>query len=464
MSNASFVARLPIVLRPDPSRVVIRPYIPGSDDDHARAKRIADRAMALDDNSVAKELCNLLRDFGDHHREVEAVFRQRYSEVEGVIGNGQTVAPDRALLIGAYFSQEYSYEAAALFNPSIVPHPDQSGIAAGAVRFVLSLRAVGEGHVSSISFRTGICDGSGAVSLDPQGPRAIVPIIDNSSLGGSRSAGVRMRCEDGYLLSEIVIFPCTPSQRNGVEDLRLVRFAEDDGTVTWLGTYTAYSGQGIRQELLRTDDLCAFSLDPLRGPVAASKGMALFPRRIDGRYAMLGREDNETISLLFSTDLYEWSGGKTIVEPRWPWEFVQIGNCGSPIEIDEGWLVLTHGVGPMRNYALGACLLDRDDPSKLLGRMTHPLVRPDAAERKGYVPNVVYSCGSMLHGRTIILPYAVADSFTTFATIPVDDLISAMRDDLLRVPHRGHDLGKNAVDNPLPMRRPPLPDSNKVLS
>lgn len=236
-----------------------------------------------------------------------------------------------------------------------------------------------------------------------------------------------MRCEDGYNLSEIVIFPSTPSQRNGIEDLRLVRFSDDDGTVTWFGTYTAYSGDGIRQELLRTGDFCSFALDPIRGPAAASKGIALFPRRIGGRYAMLGREDNETISLSFSTDLYEWPTGATIVAPQWPWEFVQIGNCGSPIELDEGWLVLTHGVGAMRNYALGACLLDRDDPSKLLGRMTHPLVRPDATERKGYVPNVAYSCGALLHGRTLVLPYAVADSFTTFATMSVDRLLAAMR-------------------------------------
>jgi predicted GH43/DUF377 family glycosyl hydrolase len=292
---------------------------------------------------------------------------------------------------------------------------------------VLSLRAVGEGHVSSIAFRTGICDASGDIALEPQGVRAIVPQIENAALGGSPPAGVRMTCEDGYSLSEIVIFPSTPSQRNGIEDLRLVRFSDDDGTVTWFGTYTAYSGDGIRQELLRTSDFCSFALDPIRGPAGVGKGMALFPRRIGGQYAMLGRADNETISLAFSNDLYEWPTGLTIVEPRWPWEFVQIGNCGSPIELEEGWLVLTHGVGPMRNYALGACLLDRDDPSKLLGRMTAPLVRPDTTERKGYVPNVAYSCGALLHGRTLVLPYAVADSFTTFASMPVDQLIAAMR-------------------------------------
>jgi predicted GH43/DUF377 family glycosyl hydrolase len=383
--------------------------------------------MALDDTIVGFELLDLTRDFAGHHAEVETVFRQRYAEVRGVIGHDQPICDERALLIGAFFCQEYGYQAAALFNPSIVAHPDQSAVSDGSLRFVLSLRAVGEGHVSSMAFRTGICDASGAILLEPQGARAIVPRIADAALGGSRAAGVRMQCPQGYDLSEIVIFPSTPAQRNGIEDLRLVRFADDDGTVSWLGTYTAYSGEGIRQELLRTSDFRSFTLDTIHGAAGTSKGMALFPRRIAGRYAMLGRADNETISLIYSDDLYRWSTGATIVEPRWPWEFVQIGNCGSPIELDEGWLVLTHGVGPMRNYSLGACLLDLNDPSKLLGRTTHPLVRADASERKGYVPNVTYSCGALLHGRTLILPYAVADSFTTFATMPVDQLMAAMR-------------------------------------
>lgn len=431
MSNAAFVNRLPIVLRPDPSRVVIRPYVPGSDGDHERARRIAARIMALDDATVADELCDLTRNFAGHHAEVEAVFAQRYAEVKGVIGHDDPIGEERSLLIGAYFCQEYGCEAAALFNLSIVAHPEQTGIPEGSVRFVLSLRAVGEGHVSSIAFRTGVCDASGGFAFEPQGARAIVPRIEDAALGGSRSAGVRMQCEPGYALSETVIFPSTPAQRNGIEDLRLVRFANDDGTVSWLGTYTAYRGQGIRQELLRTADCGLRTSAPSPWTRSTERparpSMALFPRRIAGRYAMLGRADNETISLAYSDDLYDWPLGTTIIEPRWPWEFVQVGNCGSPIEVAEGWLVLTHGVGPMRNYAIGACLLDRDDPSKPLGRMTRPLVRPDTTERKGYVPNVTYSCGALLHGRTLVLPYAVADSFTTFATMPFDHLIAAMR-------------------------------------
>jgi predicted GH43/DUF377 family glycosyl hydrolase len=228
-------------------------------------------------------------------------------------------------------------------------------------------------------------------------------------------------------LSETVIFPVTPSQRNGIEDLRLVRFVEEDGSAIYHGTYTAFSGQGIHQELLTTRDFHSFDLTPIHGHAAGGKGMALFPRRVGGRYAMLGRRDNETISLLFSDSLHTWEDGTQVIAPRWPWEFVQVGNCGSPIEIEEGWLVLTHGVGAMRNYTLGACLLDRADPTKLLARLPTPLVWPDAGERAGYVPNVTYSCGAMVHGRTLVLPYAIADTLTTFATMPLGALLAAMR-------------------------------------
>jgi predicted GH43/DUF377 family glycosyl hydrolase len=223
-----------------------------------------------------------------------------------------------------------------------------------------------------------------------------------------------------------VLFPITMRQRHGIEDLRLVRFTDDDGNITYFGTYTAFSGAAIRQEILRTTDFKTFELTALHGDAATGKGMALFPRRIDGRYAMLGRQDHENISLLTSSNLYDWRGGITIVTPRWPWEYVQIGNCGSPIEIDEGWLVITHGVGPVRTYCIGACLLDRDDPSKLLARTTEPLIRPSPAERYGYVPNIAYTCGAMVHGRTLILPYALADSFSTFATVSLDRLLAGM--------------------------------------
>jgi len=423
---AGLVTHIPLFLRPDPSRMVVRPYAPGADPDHARAVRIGRRILDLPASEVAAELDRVSEDFAVRHLDVANLFMRRFRDVAPIVLDGEAVDEQEALLIGAYFSQEYTYEAAALFNPSIVAHPDQSGLDQGAVRFVLSLRAVGEGHVSSVAFRTGILARDGTISVDTPGPQAVVPRIARASLDAASDGAIRMERDDAYGLSETVIFPSTPSQRNGIEDLRLVRFVDDDGSSTYLGTYTAYSSDGINQEMLATRDFRSFDMAPLRGTAARGKGMALFPRRLDGRYAMLGRHDNETISLSYSQSLYDWDVGVPIVLPRYPWEFVQIGNCGSPIEIAEGWLVITHGVGAMRNYALGACLLDRTDPSRLLRRLPRPLIRPDAGDRAGYVPNVTYSCGAMVHDRTLILPYAIADSVTTFATVPIDRLLAAM--------------------------------------
>lgn len=421
------------MLRPDPSRVVIRPFVPADDPPALppkrgpRAQRIADRVLALGDAGLQAELDTVTAKLADRHRDVEHVLQRRFHEVNGLLIDHCSIKRAQALLIGAYFSEEYAFEAAALFNPSIVAHPDQAGVPAGALRFVLSLRGVGEGHVSSVTFRTGICGPDGALTVDPAGPMAVAPRIENIPGSVPDDPGVRLFGEAGQELSELVIFPMTIHQRHGIEDMRLVRFVEDDGNVSYYGTYTAFSGQVIRQELLRTTDFVTFELNALRGEAANGKGMALFPRRIDGRYAMLGRQDHENIWLLTSTDPYDWqNASKIVVEPRWPWEFVQIGNGGSPIEIDEGWLVITHGVGAVRNYCLGVCLLDRNDPSKLLARMTRPLIQPSAEQRYGYVPNVAYTCGAIVHDRRLVLPYAVADSFTTFATVPIDRLLAAM--------------------------------------
>ena len=433
MPDDDFIRHNPLTLRADPSRVVIRPFVPADDPPaflargRPRAQRIADRVLALGDAALQTELDHVTVNLADRHRDVEHILQRRFHEVNGLLIDHCSIKRAQALLIGAYFSEEYAFEAAALFNPSIVAHPDQAGVPAGALRFVLSLRSVGEGHVSSVTFRTGICGPDGALTVDPPGTCAIAPRIENIPGGVPDDPGVRLFCEASHNLSELVIFPMTIHQRHGIEDLRLVRFTDDDGNVSYFGTYTAFSGQAIRQELLRTTDFATFELNALRGEAANGKGMALFPRRIGGRYAMLGRQDHENIWLLTSTDLYDWqNGSKIVVEPRWPWEFVQIGNGGSPIEIDEGWLVITHGVGAVRNYCLGVCLLDRDDPSKLLARMTRPLIQPSAEQRYGYVPNVAYTCGAMVHDRTLVLPYAVADSFTTFATMPLDQLLAAM--------------------------------------
>ena len=429
MTDIDIVDHLQIILRPDPARVAIRPFVPADDPaprDRPRAQRIADRVSALAKPVLLAELERVTIGLAERHRDVDAVLLRRYHEVNGLLIDPCSIDREQALLIGAYFSEEYAFEAAALLNPSIVRHPDQSGVKAGDVRFILSLRAVGEGHVSSVTFRTGTCRGDKSITVDAHGPRAIAPRIEMIPGGAADDPGVRLTSDDTQELSQTVIFPVTERQRHGIEDLRLVRFTDDDGNITYFGTYTAFSGSAIRQEILRTADFKTFDLTALRGNAAPGKGMALFPRKIAGRYAMLGRQDHENISLLTSPDLYDWQDGAAIVSPRWPWEFVQIGNCGSPIEIDEGWLVITHGVGSVRNYSIGACLLDRDDPSKLLARTTQPLIRPSPEERYGYVPNIAYTCGAMVHGRTLVLPYALADSFTTFATVPLDRLLAAM--------------------------------------
>ncbi len=432
MSEPDIVTHLPILLRPDPSRVVIKPYVPAEappgyvTNDSPRAQRVADRVLGMDEASLDQELKRVFENLDRRHCDAERILIRRFHGVNGLVIDHCKAARKQSLLIGAYFSEEYAFEAAALFNPSIVSHPDQTDLAAGALRFILSLRGVGEGHVSSVTFRTGVCSANGAIIIDPPSHRAISPRIEYIPGGYPDDPGVSLLYEDRHELSEIVIFPVTPSQRHGIEDVRLVRFTDNDGHITYFGTYTAFSGQNIRQELLRTTDFKTFELTALRGAATANKGMALFPRRVGGRYHMLGRQDHENIWLLSSDDLYDWQGGSTIISPRWPWEFVQIGNGGSPIEIDEGWLVLTHGVGAVRNYCIGACLLDRNDPSKLLARTRHPLIRPTPEERYGYVPNIAYTCGAIVHNRTLILPFAVADSITTFATVPLDQLLAGM--------------------------------------
>jgi predicted GH43/DUF377 family glycosyl hydrolase len=432
MDHNPLVTELPLLLHPDPSRVVIRPFIPADDPtiadpaQRSRIGRVMQRVVGLDASAGRAERDRILASLNDRHQNVEQVLRRRFHDlIDPVDYSGPAVSEDEALLIGAYFSEEYSFEAAALFNPSIVAHPDQAGVPPGTIRFVMSLRAVGEGQISSITFRTGLFNGH-EVALDPPSETSIAPQIEPIPGGSPDDPGVRLFCGESDSLSAIVIFPVTRHQRHGIEDLRLVRFTDEDGNLSYLGTYTAFSGETIRQELLRTTDFVSFELSAVRGTVADKKGMALFPRRIDGHYAALTRQDHDSIWLLKSNDLYAWEDGHKIIEPRWPWEFVQIGNCGSPIEIDEGWLVLMHGVGAVRNYCIGACLLDKNDPAKLLGRTREPLISTSQKDRDGYVPNVVYSCGGLIHERTLLLPYAIADTLSAFATVPVDALLAAM--------------------------------------
>jgi predicted GH43/DUF377 family glycosyl hydrolase len=311
-----------------------------------------------------------------------------------------------------------------LFNPSIVPHPDQSEAPKGGLRFILSLRAVGEGHVSSLTFRAGTIAADGSLAVDPTARLASSPRIGRR-ISGPTGDDIEVIFKPDEDISERVIFPVTESQSNGIEDARFVEF-NDGGRKTYYATYTAYSGRAIRSELIETGDFISFRMSPLQGAAARNKGMALFPRRINGKYAMIARQDNENLYLIYSDDLYKWDGGQAILKPEFPWEFVQIGNCGSPIELDEGWLLLTHGVGPVRKYSIGAALLDKNDPLKVLARSREPLLRPEPSEREGYVPNVVYTCGAMRHNDQIILPYAVSDTFSNFATIKISTLLGAM--------------------------------------
>jgi len=428
-SGTDIMTHSPVTLRPDPSRTVLRPFDVGDpkgfEQAEPRAHRIADRVRDMDDGLLHRELQRVLENLGERHYDVENIVMRRYEDIKdraGCVGVDQ----DRARLIGAYFSEEYSFESAALFNPSIAMLDDQEGVPEGGIRFALSLRGIGEGHLSSVTFRIGTWDPKYGFRIDPPSPHAITPEIEHN-VSKDDGSYTQIRFNGAKDPSECVLFPITPSQSRGIEDLRMTHFIEDDGRVRRLGTYTAYNGSEARSELVEAVDFQVFDLHAMTGNATAAKGMALFPRRINGRYAMLGRQDSENLWYLESDELTHWEGGEIIFRPEMFWEYVQVGNCGSPIEIDEGWLVITHGVGSVRNYCIGACLLDLDDPRKVIKRMQLPLVHPSPKERDGYVPNVVYGCGALVHDRMLLLPYGVADNFTSFATVPVDDLLAAMK-------------------------------------
>ena len=430
MSQSKFLNRQSLSLRPDPARVVVRPFKPATEPrdlnptDKVRANHIVERVLRLDPEAAARQLAEVLDNFAGRHRNLLEIFQSRAAEMEAALEPHAQLDKTQRGLIGAYFLNEYSFEASALFNPSIVRHPDQTGASENACRFILSLRAVGEGHVSSLTFRSGTIAADGSISVDPIARLASVPIV-RSRVPTATGDDVEVAFGSDEELSERVIFPVTEAQSNGIEDARFVEF-NDNGQRTFYATYTAYSGRAIRSELLATKDFQSFRMTPLGGSASRNKGMALFPRKIAGRYAMIARQDNENLYLIYSDDLYTWEGGRAILQPEYPWEFVQIGNCGSPIELDDCWLLLIHGVGPVRKYSIGAVLLDKEDPSKVLARSREPLVYPEATEREGYVPNVVYTCGAMRHRNQIILPYAVSDTFSNFATITISALMQAI--------------------------------------
>ena len=422
--------RQTLYLRPDPARVVVRPFKPATEPrdlnptDRTRANHIVARVLQLDAEVAAQQLTDVLENFEGRHRNLLDIFEARADEMEEAFQPHAKLTQIQRGLIGSYFLNEYSFEASALFNPSIVRHPDQSGVPESSCRFILSLRAVGEGHISSLTFRSGIIAADGNISIDPPARLASVPKI-TSRVSGPLGDTVDVVFRPDEELSEQVVFPITQSQSNGIEDARFVEFI-DEGQRTFYATYTAYNGRAICSELLVTRDFKSFRMTPLSGSVTRNKGMALFPRKINGRYAMIGRQDNENLYLIYSDDLHTWDGGQCILKPQYPWEFVQIGTCGSPIELDDCWLLLTHGVGPVRKYSIGAVLLDKKDPSKIVARSHEPLLRPEPTEREGYVPNVVYTCGAMRHGDRIILPYAISDTYSNFATIKIAALMQAI--------------------------------------
>jgi predicted GH43/DUF377 family glycosyl hydrolase len=430
LSQAIPVHRQSLYLRPNAARVIVRPFKPATEPrdlnatDKTRANHIVERVLTLDSKVAADLLADVLENFQGRHRNLLKTFGARADDMEQALAAHGTFSDVQRQLIGAYFLNEYSFEASALFNPSIVAHPDQSEAPEGGLRFILSLRAVGEGHVSSLTFRAGTIAADGSLTVDPTARLASSPRI---TLRVPKPEGdeIELTFNPNEELSERVIFPVTASQSNGIEDARFVEF-KDGGSTIYYATYTAYSGTAIRSELIETRDFLSFRMSPMQGTAAHNKGMALFPRRIDGKYAMIARQDNENLYLIYSDDLYRWDGGQAVLKPQFPWEFVQIGNCGSPIELDEGWLLITHGVGPLRKYSIGVALLDKHDPLKVLARSVEPLLHPEQSEREGYVPNVVYTCGAIRHNGQIILPYAVSDTYSNFATINISALLLTM--------------------------------------
>lgn len=419
----------PLRLKADPSRVVVRPFHlawQGNRSDPGRAGRLVDQVLTLSDQEIGRQLQHIMQNFEQRHWQTRKVFLRRFAEISQLLDLSLTgIGEKRKQLIGAYFCQEYSYAAAALMNPSVVPHPDQSGLDRHTTRFLMSLRAVGEGHISSIAFREGLVSEHGGLELAPEPPFAVAADAPDLDTMCGDCAVTVYRSEDSNL-SGTVIFPVTPAQANGLEDLRLTYFTHEDGSTEYFGTYTAFSGREIRSELLRTRDFRSAELGPMTGDATRNKGLALFPEKIGGRYMMIGRQDGQNMFLLDSDDVTHWHGGSLLMAPKFAWEFIQIGNCGAPILIDEGWLVLTHGVGAMRQYAIGAVLLDRQDPSKILGRTRYPILQAENDDRNGYVPNVVYTCGGMRAGDQLFMPYGISDSSIGFAFLPLKELVQAL--------------------------------------
>jgi predicted GH43/DUF377 family glycosyl hydrolase len=488
VSSPALVARQGLRLEPDPARVVTRLFVAGQEvvgGGESRATGVVGRILDLDEAEVTDQLHELQQRFGSRHRDLRATFSRHAERVAGRLDPEVEISDDRWLLLGATFTHEYAPEAVSLCNPSMVAHPDQSALPDGHLRFVMSVRGIGEGHRSSIGFRTGTVDAHGAVAIDPASAHLEVGsahpglfdrgafherlielaaddedasyVLDHlgetftieelhqrlealSSQADTRRRGpataARLRAiaactyEVGFrpesTLSERVLLPAMAAEAHGMEDARFVRFVDDDGEVTYCASYTAFDGVSVTQQLLRTSDFVTFTSSPLVGEAASNKGLALFPRRVGGRFAALSRHDRESNGVAFADSLSLWGAAETVQVPDRAWEVVQLGNCGPPIETEAGWLVLTHGVGPMRTYAIGALLLDLDEPTKVVGCSPDPLLTPVGDEQDGYVPNVVYSCGALRHGDVLVIPYGIADTSIGFATVDLPGLLEQM--------------------------------------
>jgi predicted GH43/DUF377 family glycosyl hydrolase len=481
------VTRKDVQFQPDASRVIARFFYTTE----ARSKDLITRVMSLNEKQQQENLTQVLRDYSKRHRSISRIFEKHFGRLASVFRNlnidQQTLNPAQKVLIGAYFTMEYSIESAAFFNPSIVEDPDQSETGAGEKRVILSFRATGEGHISSVVFRSGIIDSSNNIHIEPAGKMLESPEHVKNHVYHKTSflrkleemqswnnmaysvminkltdtftyeelkryveetrAGVKDDIQSHTLLNEImwlasshyemhfsvdtaiserVIFPIADTEMKGIEDARFVRFTGDDGEVTYYATYTAFDGISILPKLLLTKDFYNFKIMPVHGEVAQNKGMALFPRKINGKFAMLCRIDGVNNYISFSDNINVWRHATLLQTPKYPWEFVQMGNCGSPIETPDGWLVITHGVGPVREYVLGVSLLDLENPENEIGRLSTPLLVPNVKEREGYVPNVVYSCGSMIHGDNLIIPYAMSDYASSYATVNLTELLAEL--------------------------------------
>jgi predicted GH43/DUF377 family glycosyl hydrolase len=487
--RTGLVTRSRVRLAADPSRVVTQLFVPGQEGfelQQSRSAVVVRRILALSEDEVRDALGDVVDRFVGRHRDLIGTFHRHAAEVADRIKPDAQVTEARKLLLGACFTSEYAIEGAALCNPSIVAHPNQSHTAEGSLRFVMSVRGIGEGHQSSIGFRTGTLDANAGVTIDEVtyatsgrptqalldaavfrnelsrfddagetaafvlgglGERFTRADLDDqldvhqahlSTRGRAQSAITEIRAiaERTYavqfssetMLSERVLRPSMAAEGAGMEDARFLRFVEDDGSVTYYATYTAYSGSRISLQLLETRDFRSFTSRPMVGPAAANKGLALFPRRIGGRFAAMSRSDRETNTVAFSDHSLVWPNSQPCQQPTEAWEALQLGNCGPPIETEAGWLVLTHGVGPMRTYRIGAILLDIDDPTRIIGRLREPLLSPEEGEQDGYVPNVVYSCGALIHAQTLVLPYGIGDAAIGVATVPMSELLAALSD------------------------------------